>query len=157
MATPLSSLTLASPSGRSRASSVAWGGWGCGEGPGARPAPGRRLALPARLRGLDPAWLRRPARREPGRQVSLSPAPLVPPNLGRRGQLGGCHAVRTAAGRASARPWVPICPGTRSLALHTGTVRSGTRPAPPAAGEGSAPGERLTPGIPSTPNFTSSL
>lgn len=51
---PPSSLTLASPSGRSRAGSVASGSRCCGEGPGARPAPGRRLALPARLRGLGP-------------------------------------------------------------------------------------------------------
>lgn len=113
----------------------------------------RELALP-----LGGAW-----RCPPACEAS------APPGCGDRhgGDPGGRSVfppslhpsgAATRSGRLQAGP--PLAPGYRPVpepgrSLCTPrTVRSGTRPPLPAAGEGSAPGERLTPGIPSTPDST---
>lgn len=69
-------------------------GWLLGGGPQARPAPGRRLARPARLRlrGLSPAWPWRPALQRLRRQVSL-PFILAPKAWC---PAGACGVVRVA-------------------------------------------------------------
>lgn len=69
-------------------------GWLLGGGPQARPAPGRRLARPARLRlrGLSPAWPWRLALQRLRRQVSL-PFILAPKAWC---PAGACGVVRVA-------------------------------------------------------------
>lgn len=107
-------------------------GWLRGGGPQARPAPGRRLARPARLRGLGPAWPWRPALRGLGRQVSLPSFPAP--------RLGAQQAAAAWFGSASAQPQprlpVPIHPGNRPALLHSPGLP------PPGRGRRSAPGER---------------
>ncbi|MEJ1274314.1 vaccinia related kinase 2 [Cricetulus griseus] len=68
----------------------------------------------------------------------------LPPSIAElRCPAGGCRVVRTAAGRACARSWVPTCPEPGRTHLHPRglSCREQGRRSP---WEGSAPGERFT-------------
>lgn len=135
------------------ASARLWGfpGWPRGGGPLARPAPGRRLERPARLRGLGSAWPRRPALRGLRRQVSLPSIPA--PTLGAR------RAAAAWSGRA-AGPASSPGPGTESSRKPAGASFSTARDCHPQDGaaaprrEGAfEPGERH-PGATESPKLT---